>query len=59
MANDVGWIVGPLLLGAMADAALWGWGFVVAGVPLLVTGALFLLAPETRVAEPGRLDADI
>jgi MFS family permease len=59
MANDLGWIVGPLLLGAMADAALWGWGFVVAGVPLLVAGALFLLAPETRATQSSRLDPDI
>jgi len=47
MANDVGWIVGPLVLGAMADAALWGWGFVVAGVPLLLSGLVFVWAPET------------
>jgi MFS family permease len=47
MGNDVGWITGPLILGIMADHALWGWGFVVAGLPLLVAGALFTRAPET------------
>jgi MFS family permease len=47
MANDLGWIVGPLVLGAMADGGLWALGFVVAGVPLLVAGLLFLGAPET------------
>ncbi|MCB2222759.1 MAG: MFS transporter [Actinobacteria bacterium] len=47
MSSDLGWIVGPLALGAMADAGRWGLGFVVAGVPLLAAGALFLAAPET------------
>ncbi len=50
MANDAGWIVGPLVLGAMADAGQWGWGFVVAGIPLLLAGAAFLGAPETKPA---------
>lgn len=47
MANDGGWIVGPLVLGALADASLWGVGFLVAGVPLMVAGTAFLAAPET------------
>jgi len=47
MAADLGWIIGPLALGAMADAGQWAWGFVVSGVPLLVAGVLFLWAPET------------
>jgi len=47
MANDAGWVAGPLVLGAMADAGQWGWGFVVAGIPLLLAGAAFLGAPET------------
>lgn len=51
MAADGGWIVGPLVLGAMADAAWWGWGFIAAGIPLLISGALFVRAPETG---PGR-----
>ena len=55
MANDVGWIVGPLVLGAMADAALWGWGFVVAGVPLLLSGFVFVWAPETGRGSVGRV----
>lgn len=52
MAADAGWIVGPLVLGAMADAGQWSWGFVVAGVPLLIAGALFLAAPETGERQP-------
>ena len=48
MAADLGWIVGPLVLGAMADAGQWAWGFVVAGVPLLVAGALFLGTGDRR-----------
>jgi MFS family permease len=55
MANDAGWIVGPLVLGAMADAGQWGWGFVVAGIPLLLAGAAFLGAPETKPARPDPL----
>jgi hypothetical protein len=35
----------------MADAAWWGWGFIAAGIPLLISGALFVRAPETG---PGR-----
>ena len=53
MAADLGWIVGPLVLGAMADERLWGWGFVVAGVPIVLLGLLFLRAPETGRQEPG------
>jgi len=52
MANDAGWIAGPLVLGAMADAGQWGWGFVVAGIPLLLAGAAFLGAPETGRRHP-------
>jgi uncharacterized protein YhfF/predicted MFS family arabinose efflux permease len=54
MANDLAWVVGPLVLGWMADAGLWGWGFVVAGLPLLVVGAGFVWAPETGVVKGGR-----
>jgi len=51
MANDAGWIVGPLVLGALGDAGAWGFGFIAAGVPLVLAGLLFTRAPETG---PGR-----
>ena len=57
MANDAGWIAGPLVLGAMADAGQWGWGFVVAGIPLLLAGAAFLGAPETKPTQHRPLPA--
>jgi len=52
MAADLGWIIGPLVLGAMADSGQWGWGFVIAGVPLIAAGLLFLRAPETGEVGP-------
>jgi MFS family permease len=64
MGNDVGWIAGPLALGAMADAGEWALGFVLAGVPLVVAGLFFLRAPETGTGvrglrrEPGMLRRD-
>lgn len=50
MANDGGWIVGPLVLGSLADSGEWTLGFLVAGVPLVVAGLAFFRAPETRDA---------
>jgi len=58
MANDAGWIAGPLVLGAMADAGQWGWGFVVAGIPLLLAGAAFVRAPETKPGQHHPLPSD-
>ncbi len=50
MANDGGWIVGPLVLGALGDAGAWGFGFIAAGLPLVLAGLAFIRAPETSRA---------
>lgn len=41
MANDMGWIFGPVTLGFLAERSQYGLAFVVAGVPFLFA-ALFL-----------------
>lgn len=41
MANDMGWIIGPTILGLLADSSRYGLAFLVAGFPLLI-GALLL-----------------
>lgn len=46
MANDMGWIVGPTVLGFMADGGQYGWAFLVAGLPMLIGGMLFVASPE-------------
>ena len=48
MFPDLGWILGPLALGGLADAGAWTWGFVVAGIPLIIMATLFSRGPETR-----------
>jgi MFS family permease len=53
MANDGGWIVGPLVLGALGEAGAWGLGFIVAGLPLVIGGLLFVRAPETGPSRRG------
>jgi MFS transporter, DHA1 family, multidrug resistance protein len=54
MANDMGWIVGPTVLGIMADSSQFSIAFVVAGLPLLVGGLMFLPIPADRLGAPGR-----
>lgn len=55
MAGDLGFVVGPLALGAVADAGAFTTGFFIAGGIMLVASALLSLVPETRqsgVADP-------
>jgi MFS transporter, DHA1 family, multidrug resistance protein len=49
MANDMGWIVGPTVLGFMADSSQYGLAFVVAGLPLLLGGLMFTATPADRL----------
>jgi DHA1 family multidrug resistance protein-like MFS transporter len=54
MSNDLGWVVGPTVLGIMADSSQYGLAFVAAGLPLLVGGLLFLAMPADRLGVPAR-----
>lgn len=51
MFVDVGWIIGPLALGGLADRGLWSLGFVLAGVPLLLATIAFSFGPETKTVK--------
>lgn len=42
MANDLGWVVGPVTLGLLADSSKYGLAFAVAGLPLAIGGAVLL-----------------
>jgi len=42
MANDLGWVVGPFVLGALADRDLYSTAFVVSGLPLAFGGMWFV-----------------
>lgn len=42
MANDLGWVVGPVTLGLLADSSRYGLAFAVAGLPLVVGGTVLL-----------------
>ncbi len=47
MANDMGWVFGPITLGLLADTSRYGLAFLVAGLPLLIGGfALQRLRPS-------------
>lgn len=49
IANDLGWVIGPVALGAMADGSLFGLAFILAGLPLLVGGVAFLATSARRI----------
>jgi MFS family permease len=42
MANDLGWVVGPVTLGLLADSSRYGLAFTVAGLPLAIGGAVLV-----------------
>lgn len=48
MAGDLGFVVGPLLVGAIADTGHFSMGFVASGVALLIAAAAM-----TRIGETG------
>jgi MFS family permease len=47
MAQDSGAILGPVLVGVVADQAGYGWAFAVTGLVSLLAVGPWLLAPET------------
>lgn len=49
MANDMGWIVGPVTLGLLADSSQYGLAFLLAGLPLFI-GGLVLFRFRNRVS---------
>jgi MFS family permease len=53
MAGDLGFVVGPLALGAVADTGAFEAGFFIAGAIMLVAAALLSLVPETRRTPAG------
>ncbi len=40
MANDMGWVFGPVTLGFLADRSQYGLAFILAGLPFLVAAAM-------------------
>lgn len=46
-AGDIGFMIGPPLLGLVADATSYGWALAVNAVLIGVTSVLFLGARET------------
>jgi MFS family permease len=54
MAGDLGFVVGPLLVGAIADTGAFWMGFVASGIALLIAAGAMLTIAETgeRAVEP-------
>jgi MFS family permease len=52
MAGDLGAVVGPITLGAIADTGAFRTGFLVTAVLLLVSAILLSRVPETRRVQP-------
>ncbi|MGI8947899.1 MAG: MFS transporter [Ornithinimicrobium sp.] len=52
MAQDSGAILGPILVGLVADVWGFGWAFALTGAVSLVAVGPWLLAPETLEQEP-------
>lgn len=58
MAQDSGAILGPILIGLVADVWGFGWAFALTGVISLLAIGPWLLAPETLEQEPQPVAAD-
>jgi dipeptide/tripeptide permease len=48
MAGDLGFVIGPLLVGAIADTGAFWMGFVASGVALLIAAGAVMTIGETR-----------
>ena len=61
MMADLGSIAGSFAVGQLAQRLSFGWSFGISGAVLIAAAIGWLLAPETRGAEPvGRaLDTDV
>jgi MFS family permease len=55
MAQDLGAIIGPVLIGVVADQWGFGWAFAVTGAVSLVAVVPWLRAPETLDPEPSTM----
>lgn len=51
-AGDLGFVIGPVLLGAFADAGAFGPGFLAAGALLAVAAGVVAFMPDTRGMAP-------
>ncbi|HKJ10831.1 MAG TPA: MFS transporter [Ornithinimicrobium sp.] len=56
MAQDSGAIVGPILIGLVADSLGFGWAFALTGLVSLLAVGPWLLARETLVRQPATAD---
>ncbi len=52
MAQDAGAILGPVLVGIVADQVGYGWAFALTGAVALLAALPWVTAPETRPQEP-------
>ncbi len=57
MSQDAGAILGPVLVGLVADAAGFGWAFATTALVSLLAIPLWLRAPETRPSTPAPASA--
>ena len=48
MSGDLGFVIGPLALGAIADTGAFTLGFFITGAVMLLAAALLSFVPETR-----------
>jgi MFS-type transporter involved in bile tolerance (Atg22 family) len=48
MSGDLGFVIGPLVLGAIADTGAFTAGFFLTGAVMLLAAALLSFVPETR-----------
>lgn len=53
MSGDLGFVIGPLVLGAIADTGAFTAGFFITGAVMLVAAALLSFVPETRRSSVG------
>jgi DHA1 family multidrug resistance protein-like MFS transporter len=53
MSGDLGFVIGPLALGAIADTGAFTAGFFITGAVMLVAAALLSFVPETRRSSVG------
>jgi MFS family permease len=48
MANDMGWVIGPLVLGFLADGSRYELAFLIAGLPIFLGGLVLALTQALR-----------
>lgn len=58
MTSDLGGVLGPLIAGAIVDAAGFGWAFGVTAAILALAGVAWLIVPDSRRLQRPSADAD-